>query len=149
MSISVKRAVLENLNEVSELFNSYRVFYKQDSDLVLAVSFISDRLKNKDSVIFYAHDESGNALGFTQLYPTFSSVSAESSWVLNDLYVSSDARRLGVGKALMETAKAFAIETNSKGIALETCEDNFNAQALYESLGYEKDTGVYNYFLSL
>jgi len=149
MSISVKRAVFENLNEVSELFNSYRVFYKQDSDLVLAVSFISERLKNNDSVIFYARDENGNALGFTQLYPTFSSVSAQSSWVLNDLYVSSVARRLGVGKSLMEAAKAFAIEKGAKGIALETCEDNFNAQALYESLGYEKETGVYNYFLSL
>ncbi|MGO3344750.1 MAG: GNAT family N-acetyltransferase [Marinomonas sp.] len=149
MSISVKRATLENLNEVSELFNSYRVFYKQDSDLDLAVSFITDRLNNKDSVIFYSYDENGNALGFTQLYPTFSSVSAKSSWVLNDLYVSYSARRLGVGKKLMDTAKSFAIETNSKGIALETCEDNLNAQALYESLGYEKDVGVYNYFLSL
>lgn len=149
MSISVKRAAFENLNEVSELFNSYRVFYKQDSDLVLAVSFISERLKNKDSVIFYAHDKSGNALGFTQLYPTFSSVSAKSSWVLNDLYVSLAARRLGVGRSLMETAKAFAIEKKSKGIALETAEDNFNAQALYESLGYEKGTGIYSYFLSL
>lgn len=149
MSISVKRATLENLNEVSELFNSYRVFYKQNSDLDLAISFITDRLNNKDSVIFYSHDENGNALGFTQLYPTFSSVSAKSSWVLNDLYVSSSARRLGVGKKLMETAKSFAIETNSKGIALETCEDNLNAQALYESLGYEKDVGVYYYFLSL
>ena len=149
MSISVKRATLENLNEVSELFNSYRVFYKQDSDLKLAMSFITDRLKNKDSVIFYSHDANGNALGFTQLYPMFSSVSAKSSWVLNDLYVSSSARRLGVGKKLMDTAKSFAIETNSKGIALETGEDNLNAQALYESLGYEKGVGVYNYFLSL
>ncbi len=149
MSISVKRATLENLNEVSELFNSYRVFYKQDSDLKLAMSFITDRLKNKDSVIFYSHDANGNPLGFTQLYPMFSSVSAKSSWVLNDLYVSSSARRLGVGKKLMDTAKSFAIETNSKGIALETGEDNLHAQALYESLGYEKGVGVYNYFLSL
>jgi len=149
MSISVKRASLENIKEVSELFNSYRVFYKQDSDVDLAISFITDRLNNEDSVIFYAHDENGNALGFTQLYPTFSSVSAQSSWVLNDLYVSSSARRLGVGKTLMDTAKSFAIQTNSKGIALETCEDNLHAQALYESLGYEKDVGVYHYFLSL
>jgi ribosomal protein S18 acetylase RimI-like enzyme len=149
MSIFVKRATVENVGEVSELFNAYRVFYKQDSDVNLAISFITERLNNKDSVIFYSYDENGNALGFTQLYPTFSSVSAQSSWVLNDLYVSSSARRLGVGKRLMDTAKSFAIKTNAKGIALETCEDNVNAQALYESLGYEKDVGVYNYFLSL
>ena len=149
MAISVKRATLENLNEVSDLFNAYRVFYKQDSDVNLAVNFISERIQNKDSVIFYANNEHGKPLGFTQLYPTFSSVSAKSSWVLNDLYVSSTARRLGVGKKLMETAKIFAIENNSKGIALETGENNVKAQALYESLGYEKDVGVYSYFLNL
>ena len=149
MTISIKRATLENLNEVSELFNSYRVFYKQESDLALAVNFISERMKNKESVIFYASNENGKALGFTQLYPTFSSVSAKSSWILCDLYVSSAARRLGLGIKLMETAKVFAIENNSKGIALETGRNNVNAQALYESLGYERDSEVYNYFLSL
>ncbi|WP_191600566.1 GNAT family N-acetyltransferase [Marinomonas algicola] len=149
MSISVKKAEIENLKEISELFNSYRVFYQQDSNVDLAENFIFDRLTNKDSVIFYAYDENGNVLGFTQLYPMFSSVSAQASWVLNDLYVSPSARRLGVAKKLMEAAKLFAIETKSKGIALETSKDNLNAQSLYESLGYKKETGVYNYFLSL
>jgi ribosomal protein S18 acetylase RimI-like enzyme len=149
MDISIKRATLNNINEVSELFNAYRVFYKQESDLALANSFITQRLINKDSVIFCAYDDNDNALGFTQLYPTFSSVSARKSWVLNDLYVSSSARRLGAGKKLMEMAKLFAIETNAKGIALETCKNNVNAQALYESLGYEKEGSVYHYFLSL
>lgn len=149
MTISVKRAILESLNEVSELFNSYRVFYKQDSNLALAVKFISERMKNKESVIYYASNENGKALGFTQLYPTFSSVSAKSFWILCDLYVSSAARRLGVGKKLMETAKLFAIENSSKGISLGTGKNNFNAQALYESLGYERDADFYNYFLSL
>jgi len=149
MSIGVKKAEIENLKEISELFNSYRVFYQQDSNADLAMNFIFDRLTNKDSVIFYAYDENGNVLGFTQLYPMFSSVSAQASWVLNDLYVSPSARRLGVAKKLMEAAKLFAIETKSKGIALETSKDNLNAQSLYESLGYKKETGVYNYFLSL
>lgn len=149
MSISIKRATLENLNEISELFNSYRIFYKQDSNLDLAISFISERMKNNESVIFYASNKSEEVLGFTQLYPTFSSVSAQSSWILCDLYVSSAARRLSVGKKLMEAAKEFAIENNAKGIALETGQNNVNAQALYESLGYERDSEVYNYFLTL
>jgi len=57
MNITVKRATLENLTEIGELFNSYRVFYKQDSNLELALIFISERMKNKDSVIFYACNE--------------------------------------------------------------------------------------------
>jgi len=149
MTISVKRATLENLDEISELFNSYRVFYEQDSNMELAATFISERMKNKESVIFYASNENGKALGFTQLYPTFSSVSARSFWILCDLYVSSSARRLGVGKKLMEAARIFAIENGSKGISLETAKSNVNAQALYESLGYKRNPDVYNYFLSL
>ena len=148
MTVNVKRATLDDIKEVAGLFDAYRVFYKQQSDLKLATNFISERIKNEESVIFLAHDESGKALGFTQLYPTFSSVSAKRGWVLNDLFVSLTARRLGVGKKLMDAAKVFALGTNAKGIGLETAVDNFNAQALYESLGYEKDNNIY-YFLNL
>jgi ribosomal protein S18 acetylase RimI-like enzyme len=149
MSISIKRATLNNVKEVGELFNLYRVFYEQETDLELACNFISERLNNDESVIFYALDNNGDALGFTQLYPTFSSVSAKRSWVLNDLFVLSTSRRLGIGKKLMARAKEFALESNAKGIALETSKDNVNAQALYESLGYKKSSSLYHYFLNL
>lgn len=149
MTISVKRATLEYAKGIGELFNSYRVFYEQNSDLELAINFISERIKNEESVIFFAQDKSGNALGFTQLYPSFSSVSAQRSWILNDLFVSSTARRLGVGKRLMDAVKVFANDSNAKGITLETAEDNYNAQALYESLGYKKGCGTFHYFLNL
>lgn len=149
MSISVKRATLDNARKIGELFNSYRVFYEQKPDLELAINFISERIENEESVIFYATDEQGSAVGFTQLYPNFSSVSAKRSWVLNDLFVSTNSRRLGVGKKLMEAARVFATNSRAKGIALETTEDNVKAQALYESLGYEKESGFIHYFLNL
>ena len=149
LNIGVKRAAVDDVAGVSELFNSYRVFYKQESNLDLAASFICERITNNESVIFYAHDERGNYLGFTQLYPFFSSVSAKRSWVLNDLFVSENYRKLGVAKLLMNAAKELALETDAKGIALETDKDNYNAQSLYNSLGYKKESGVYNYFLSL
>ena len=149
MNISVKQAVLENIRGVSELFNSYRMFYKQGTDIDLASEFISERINNSESVIFFAQNQDGDYLGFTQLYPTFSSVSAKKSWVLNDLFVAENARGFGVAKQLMDAAKTLASETNANGIALETSEGNHNAQALYESLGYKKGSGVYNYFLSL
>ena len=149
MKIYIKQATLENVAQVADLFNSYRVFYKQASDLDLAVKFITERIKNQESVIFLAHDEEQNGLGFTQLYPIFSSVSAQRSWVLNDLYVSKDARKIGVARTLMEAAKEFVLQTGANGIALETAEDNTNAQSLYESLGYKRSAGFYNYFLSL
>lgn len=149
MSISVQRATLQNTKEIGELFNHYRVFYQQDSDVKASTDFISERLSNDESIIFYASNEQGEILGFTQLYPTFSSISAKKSLVLNDLFVAANARRLGVARKLMNAAKDFALSTDINGLSLETALDNINAQALYESLGYQKETGFYNYYLDL
>jgi len=149
MNIDIKQATLSHVKEIAELFNSYRVFYGQKSNVDLAIKFIADRIKNEESIIFLAMDETGNSLGFTQLYPTFSSVSAQRVWVLNDLFVSASSRRLGVGEKLMNAAKVFALETDSKGISLETEKNNISAQALYETLGYERNSDSYHYFLKL
>ncbi|WP_197411228.1 GNAT family N-acetyltransferase [Colwellia sp. TT2012] len=149
MEINVKRATDADIDSVSKLFNSYRVFYNQVSDQALAFEFISERIKQDESVIFCAIKDNGEYVGFTQLYPNFSSVSAQRTWILNDLYVSSSARRLGVGKKLMNAAKEFAVTTNAKGLSLQTAENNVNAQTLYESIGYKKSSGFYNYFLDL
>ncbi|WP_328590360.1 GNAT family N-acetyltransferase [Veronia nyctiphanis] len=88
-------------------------------------------------------------VGFTQLYPSFSSVSAQKTWILNGLFVKEEARGQGAGKALLDAAKAFTHSTGAKGLSLETAKDNHHAQALYESLGYEKDDRYYSYFLTL
>jgi ribosomal protein S18 acetylase RimI-like enzyme len=149
VEIFVKRATLENAIKVASLFNDYRIFYRQESDMTIALEFISERLEKNESVIFFAHDTKGVLLGFIQLYPSFSSVSAKRSWILNDLYVASAARRHGVAKKLMNAAKEFAISTDAKGISLETAPDNVYAQALYESLGYERSSAFYSYYLSV
>ena len=77
MNISVTKATLANIDGVSELFNLYRMFYKQETNLSLASDFISERIGNSESIIFVAQNEAGDYLGFTQLYPIFSSVSAK------------------------------------------------------------------------
>ena len=149
---SIVQAGPKHLDSVAPLFDAYRVFYRQKSDPALARSFISARLDAVDSVIFLATgtaDEAGEALGFTQLYPTFSSVSARRSWILNDLYVAASVRRAGVGRALMERARRHAQETGAKGLALATQLENTKAQYLYESLGYRRDEEFYHYQLDL
>ncbi|MEM5527263.1 GNAT family N-acetyltransferase [Gammaproteobacteria bacterium AS21] len=149
MSITIQRATLQNAKEIGELFNNYRVFYQQASDVKASTAFIAERLSNGESIIFYASNEQGHVLGFTQLYPTFSSISAKKSLVLNDLFVAANTRRLGVARKLMDAAKDFALNAEINGLSLETALDNVNAQALYQSLGYQKETGFYNYYLDL
>ncbi|MAM29088.1 MAG: GNAT family N-acetyltransferase [Flavobacteriaceae bacterium] len=126
------------------LFNGYRIFYKQPSDIERAKQFLSERLLRKDSIIFMALSDVGEAMGFTQLYPSFSSVSTQRTYILNDLYVSEVHRNKGIGEALMERAKQFAISEGAKGITLETEVDN-PAQHLYERLGWKKDDDKFHY----
>jgi GNAT superfamily N-acetyltransferase len=148
MTIIVKRATVDDVNEISKLFDAYRVFYKQQSDTNLAIRFLKERLGSSESVIFFATNDKGDYLGFTQLFPSFSSVTADRMWILNDLFVAEAARGHGVGTHLMNAAKAFAIETDAKGITLSTATDNRTAQSLYETLGYERDLEYYTYFLA-
>lgn len=144
----VRRAGLEDLAVLVPLFDGYRQFYQQPSDPALAERFLRERLARGDSVIFLAEDESG-PLGFTQLYPIFSSISAAPAWVLNDLFVSPGARRSGAGRALLERARQHGIETGARWLSLSTGRENREAQALYEKLGWVRDTEYYHYELPL
>lgn len=133
---------------VAPLFDQYRVFYRQPSDPALAQAFIAERVANRESVIFLALQD-GEPVGFTQLYPSFSSVSARRTWILNDLYVVPSCRGQGVGSALLERARAHAQATGAKGLGLQTAVENLNAQRLYEALGYRREEGFYSYFLAV
>ena len=142
--MKVIRATPDHLSQLSQLFDLYRVFYQQPSNLDAAKNFLKDRFLNSDSVIFIAIASDGTGLGFTQLYPSFSSVSMMSTYILNDLFVTSEARKKGVGEALMEKAKHFTISRGGKGLTLETAIDN-PAQKLYLRLGFKKDSDVNHY----
>ncbi len=147
--MEVIRVHADRVDEVAELFDGYRVFYKQESDIEKARTFLGERVANDESVIFAVESDAGKLVGFTQLYPLFSSVQVRRVWLLNDLFVAPEARRQGVGEMLMHAARKFAEETGAKGLALETGLDNYGAQLLYEKLGYVKQSGTMWYFLNL
>ena len=149
MTLQAQRADASHLDQVARLFDAYRVFYGQPSNLQQSRDFIAERIARDESAIFLALDSGGEALGFVQLYPTFSSIDAHRTWLLNDLFTTPAARGRGVGTLLMNTARAFALSTGAKGLVMETATDNYGAQRLYESLGYVRDTGYYTYCLDL
>jgi ribosomal protein S18 acetylase RimI-like enzyme len=144
----IKEATPENAAEIAVLFNAYRVYYEQAPDLPGAEAFIAERLQHRESRIYMAL-ENGRLIGFTQLYPLFTSVGMKRAWVLNDLYVLEEYRKLGAGKALVNAAAEMAKTAGAKWIMLQTHSDNVNAQGLYEKLGFEKDTAYYYYYLGL
>lgn len=146
---SVRRAGIEDLELVVPLFDAYRQFYRQKPDLELARVFLSERFLNRESVIFLALDAEGRALGFTQLFPSFSSGAARRIFILNDLFVTHEARRRGVARALLQAAAEFARAEGAVRLTLSTALDNSAAQALYEIAGWQRDKSFCVYTLPL
>src|SRR5689334_5293875 len=107
--MQIVRATIDDVEKIAPLFDQYRQFYKYPSDLNGARRFLRERLQNAGSVVFLALADDGVALGFTQLYPSFSSTTLRRLWILNDLFVVPSARKSGVASALMERARQWGI----------------------------------------
>ena len=138
-STAIHTAIPEDAALIAPLFDAYRQFYEQPADADGALAFITARLERGESVILLARRPDGSALGFCQLYPSFCSVLAAPIYVLYDLFVVPEARRLGVGRALLLAAEAHARATGHARMDLTTARNNLRAQALYESLGWVRD----------
>jgi GNAT superfamily N-acetyltransferase len=147
-NFQVRLASIHDLDTLAPLFDAYRQFYEKPSDLVLARHFLSERFAHHESVILLAHS-ADRGLGFTQLYPLFSSTRAARTYLLNDLFVAPEARRLGVAKGLLEEAANTARALGAVGLSLSTAHSNVRAQALYESLGWRHEQEFREYSLSL
>ncbi len=148
MPLSTRRATLADLDVLAPLFDAYRCFYDQAEDLTRARNFLTERLQRDESVVLLAEIDRV-AAGFTQLYPSFSSVRAARVWVLNDLYVAASARRCGVAQALLAAAADFARGDGAIRLVLETAPDNHAAQALYTAQGWLRYDDTLRYQLPL
>jgi GNAT superfamily N-acetyltransferase len=146
--VRTRRASVADLGALVPLFDGYRSFYRQPSDPALARPFLEERLSRGESVIFLA-EAGGEAIGFTQLFPSFSSTFAKPLYILNDLFVRPDARRCGAGRALLDEAAAFARDEGAVRLKLATAVDNHVAQSSYEKAGWLRDEAFYVYNLSL
>jgi ribosomal protein S18 acetylase RimI-like enzyme len=148
-STAIHTAIPEDAELIAPLFDAYRQFYEQPADAGAALAFITARLERGESVILLARRPDGSALGFCQLYPSFCSVLAAPIYVLYDLFVVPDARRLGEGRALLLAAEAHARATGHARMDLTTARNNLRAQALYESLGWVRDEVFLTYARTL
>lgn len=148
----VRRATADDLEHLVSLFDAYRRFYGQDADTDLAREFLAERLARSESCILLATgeaDRGGSAVGFAQLYPTFSSIRCRRTLVLNDLFVAPAHRSRGIGLALLDHARRFATLLGAASISLQTATDNRRAQALYERFGFVRDERFFGYVFAL
>lgn len=141
-TFAVRLARADEAAEIAPLFDAYRQFYGQDADLACSALYLRARLCADESTILLAEEKS-SLLGFCQLYPSFSSVRARPTLILNDLFVAPAARSRGVGQALINAAEQFAISSGIMQLSLETGTNNKLAQCVYERMGWIADmTGI-------
>lgn len=142
--MKIEQVNLANVEEVAVLFDRYRCFYEQESNLSEAITFLTERLRNNESIILAAKIQNDYA-GFVQLFPVFSSVAMKRAYILNDLFVVEKYRRKGVAEQLMQAAFRFAEEQDARYVTLETAITNVTAQALYEKVGMKVEETVKHY----
>ena len=145
----IHQATIEDIDRIAPLFDGYRQFYGKPTDLKAARQFLYERFRNYQSVIFIANAENGDGVGFAQLFPSFSSVSMERTFILNDLYVAPSARRSGVAAKLLDAATQYGRSVGAIRITLSTGMENDSAKALYLSRGWKQDEAFHVFHLGL
>lgn len=149
LMVTVRQATVDDLPALTALFDGYRQFYGRPSEPEVARSFLAERFAHHESVIFIALPQAGAGVGFTQLYPVFSSIRAARTYILNDLYVVPGVRRKGVASLLLREAARYAQAAGAIRLSLSTAHTNRSAQRLYESLGWKLDEQYRWYSLEL
>jgi GNAT superfamily N-acetyltransferase len=146
--IEIRQATVGDLDTVVQLFDAYRQFYRQPSEPERARRFLLDRFGHNQSIIFLAFADAA-AIGFTQLYPSFSSGAMARIFILNDLFVEPEARRRGAGVALLQAAAEYGRRVGALRLVLSTEANNTTARSLYEKLGWKRDDVFCAYQLTL
>jgi GNAT superfamily N-acetyltransferase len=144
VELVIRQATVSDLDALVALFDGYRRFYRQPSEPDRIRKFLLDRFEHNQSVIFIAAND-GTPVGFTQLYPSFSSAALARIFILNDLFVDPSARRLGAASALVHAATEYGRRVGAIRLVLSTEVTNAPAQTLYEKLGWKRNTEFCTY----
>lgn len=147
----IRKAILQDLDQLTNLFDQYVVFYKNPPNIEKHKAYLKDRIENNEATIFLAFDENNpeKAIGFTLIYITFSSLALNKILILNDLYVDPNVRKNGVGEKLILQTVALAKELGSNLIRLRTSKSNTVAQGLYNKMGFVREDYIYSYDLAV
>ena len=140
----IERAGVADAARIAPLFDAYRQFYGAAPDFAGARAFLAARLERAESVVLLARalatgPEQGDAVGFAQLYPSFSSVSLGPIVVLNDLFVLPSWRRSSVARSLIAATVRHGERVGAIRIHLSTQSTNAPALRLYRSLEFDTD----------
>jgi GNAT superfamily N-acetyltransferase len=126
----------EELDALLPLIAAYQRFYEVEeiNDERNRAFFRRFLAPSQDGLLLGARSE-GRILGYACLYWHFSSLEAMETVLLNDLFVTEEARGRGVGRALIEATAEIARERGAPYVEWSTAPDNRTAQRLYDTTG--------------
>ena len=145
----IRKATLQDLDQLTDMFDKYVVFYKKPSNIQKHKAFLKERIENNEATIYIAFDENNpeKAVGFVLNYVAFSSFEVNKIIILNDIYVDSNARKQGVGEKLIQQTIAQSKEIGASLIRLRTARNNAVAHGLYHKMGFKMEDFVYSFEL--
>lgn len=130
----------DHLDQLVPVIEEYRQYCGAQPSPGKTRSFLLDLYSQKKAVTFLAIDEpSNNVMGFINLFPSYSTLSLQKIWILNDLGVAKKYRGNGVAKALIQKALSMAKDSGADRVELKTQKTNISAQQLYASLRFTID----------
>jgi ribosomal protein S18 acetylase RimI-like enzyme len=141
MAPRVWLASAEDVDAVSSLIAAFRDWWGNDRPSLELIRDTAGVLLSDPATEFLlaAPADGDPAAGICQLrYRLSLWTGAEDCW-LEDLYVADDARRAGLGRALVNAAVERAEARGCKRIELDVNESNAAALAFYESLGFSTE----------
>ncbi len=138
MPLTILRAGPSHVDGLAPLFDLYRQFFTQKSDLDVSARFLHERVEKGESVVLAAYDGETPA-GFLQLYPLYSSWYAQRQWFLSDLYVAEAFRERGIGKKLVEACAEFGKASGGRAILVEIPFSEPHLAKFYGELGFARD----------
>lgn len=137
-TIAVRQAVAADIEALAALFDQYRQFQGQAGDLAAARAFLAQRVDHGESVVFIA-TAGDTAVGFAQLYPSYSSVSLSRVFILNDLFVLEAVRGQRVASQLLSALESYAWSFGASRVTLNVARGNVSAQQVYTARGWKQD----------
>lgn len=143
-ALTLRPIKAEDYDQWQVLWQGYLTFYETElPDSISALTW--ERLLSPKEPIqgIAAFDEQGVMLGFTHIIYHRSTWSATQYCYLEDLFTAPVSRGKGVGRALIEAARAQAVADDCSQLYWITQESNTVAQALYDKVA--KKSGFIQY----
>jgi GNAT superfamily N-acetyltransferase len=133
-----------DLPELLPLMRGYCDFYEADpaDEALLAMSRALIADPEREGVQLVARDGRGVAVGFATVFWSWSTLGATRIGVMNDLFVTPDARGGGAAEALIAACRERCRERGARALSWQTARDNHRAQAVYERVGATREEWV-------